>query len=82
MIVGRKIKLSTIRYILDEKNPHGLRYTTRNLAKKNIPFPDDFGLRSPVIQKTFRTKISTPIISRVGRWDLSGEKRVRGPDEV
>ena len=40
------------------KNPRGLRgYTTRITMRKQMAyiyfFSDDFGLRSPVIQKTF-----------------------------
>ena len=41
------------------------RYTIyENYAKKNVFFSDDFGLRNPVIQKTFETKSDTSIVAR------------------
>ena len=48
----------------DEKIPWP-RYTTRIVQKKS-PISDDLGLRSPVIQRTFRAKsAATSIVARV-----------------
>ena len=51
------------------KKSHGPGTQRRIMQKKNgllfIFFPDDFGLRSPVIQNTFQTKTATSIVGCV-----------------
>ena len=39
----------------------------KNHAKKCRFFPDDFGLRSPVIQKKVQTKTATSVVAHVSR---------------
>ena len=55
------------------------RYTTKNYGKKkNVYFfPDDFGSRNPVVQKTFRTKRATSIVGVCPLlWRYSSENLV------
>ena len=55
-LIWRKIKL------LPDEKFHDLGTYTTIIMQTKWPIPDDFGLRSPVVQKTFRTKISTSIV--------------------
>ena len=50
--------------IPDEKS-HGTDMQTRCHAKIKFLFSDEFGLRGPVIQKTFHTKTATAVVASV-----------------
>lgn len=41
------------------------------MMQKIWPISNDFGYRSPAIQKTFHTKIDTSIVARVREWQHS-----------
>ena len=55
---GRKAKL--LRAEQRVKNPTAQKYTTIESRRKYKPVSDDFGLRSPVIQKTLSPKKGIP----------------------
>ena len=54
--LSQKLIRSQIKNWYRVKKSHGLGVTTRIMKKQIDLFPDDFGLRSPVIQKPLQTK--------------------------